>query len=725
MRNEQLNHQQFEPLNFADLFRVITLNFWQIVGLTGAVMAATLLYAYSLEPKYRSVATVLLEPRLNRAVQIREVYDPGIGTDDYQATQVEVMRSRLLAERVVERLKLDEKLAAKPLPEPSKLNLRRWLPSFLADRLPLQEESAPERTPEYWKHAAIRKVVANTIVLPVPRTQLLAVGYSSESREEAALIANTLTEVYIESGLESRLEASRRATKWLTEKLGELRGNLEAAEKNLQAYREREQLVSVGGTRGLVEEEMLDSARRLREAQKTTGQLGLTYRQIQQAAGNPDKLEQVGDLIRLPLVQSAKAGVVSAEEAFKQLQQRYGEKHPLIAGAQTRLQSAEKTFRDQLLLAAENFRNEYEAARQNEMAYSSSSVAARERIRNLDRKQYEFGVLQREVTSNEQLYNLFLNSFKEADSSSSYEPINARVIQSAEPATDPFDPDYRGLLLRAFFAGILLSLLLIIARQMLDESVRSADELESMTDLSVMGVLPRVAAFGGRKKNIINYFSTDSRTPYAEGIRSVRASVQLNDIDKRYRKIMVTSTVPGEGKSSLAACLAMAFAANEKVLLVEGDMRAPTLKKVFNISKTRPGIMEVLSGEIKFDDAVYIHEPSKLAVLPVARRPANPAEVISSGIFAQLMQSVASTYDRIIIDSPPLQAASDSLMLAKVADAVIFTVKADDTRRRAVLNAVKQLRNIQASPLGAVINQVNARRNPSYYDNYYAKGYYG
>jgi polysaccharide biosynthesis transport protein len=726
MRDDTLAVQHYVPLSFAEVARILGRNAWQIVGVCAAVVTASLLYVSTETPLYKATTVLLIEPRANRVINLREAYDPGIDTDGYFATQIEIIRSRQLAQKVVQRDRLaDVGLAAMNVPD-SRFDWRQLLPERVLRILGQQkaEAAASAPDPEARERAAIRALVAGTLVEPVPRTQLIRVSFISSSAEEAARLSNAIAEAYIESGLESRLEASRRATVWLTTKLSELRGTLESAEKSLQEFREREQLVNVGGARALVEEELVDGTRRLREAQKVSNALAATYRLIQDAGSDASKLEQIGDLIRLTLVQNAKTAVVAAEDNLEQLLQRYGAKHPQIAGARARLDAAQKTFKDQLLLAAENIRGEYELAKQNESVLSASVAAARDRIQNLDRKQYEFGVLQREVSSNEQLYNMFLSGFKETDTSSSFEPINARILQQAETPTEPFSPDFRGTAIKGAFAGLALALLLVWLRQLLDESVRSAEELELAADLSVLGVLPQVGRLGGRR-NLANFFVQESRTAYAEGIRGIKANIQLNDTDRRYRRILVTSTVPGEGKSSLSACLALAFAANERVLLLEGDMRAPTQKKLFGVPKTRPGLMEVLGGETRLEDAVFVHESSKLSVLAVGRRPANPSEVVSSSALQQFLTSVAQSYDRIIIDSPPLQAASDGLVLAKLADAVVFTVKADDTRRRAVINAVKQLRNIQASPLGAVINQVSARRNPSYGDLYYAKGYYG
>lgn len=719
----------------AELVRLILQNKWKIAGLAIACSIIGALYAYTRQPQYRAIATVLLEARPDKPVQLQEAYDPGIGTDNYLMTQVGILRSRALAGKVVDRLKLTENPEfvghAKDVvggywrEQISGANLRSWLPFMPAESAGKQASDLPP-DPAQLKEIAVDRFLGKVTPFPLPRTQLIQIYFTSNTPEMAAQGANALANAYIEYGLEARLEASKKATDWINEKMADILKNLQESEKNLQKFREQQQVVNVGGIKGLLGEEVLDNSRRLRESQKRRTELSSTYAKIQEAGTNIRMLEQIGDLMRVPLVNSAKGNLLNALEGLKQLQQRYGEKHPMLGSALTRVEAAERTFRDQLLLAAQNVRTEYEIARENERVLSATVEAQKGQIRNLDRREYELGLLEREVSSNKQLYDMFLSNFKSNETASSYEPINVRLLEPAIPPGMRFEPVISRYAMNGLIIGLVLGIGLILLRHLLDETVHSPEDLENLTGVPVISVIPRVSTVLGSRKSLPQMFAENPRTPFAEGIRSIRASLKLNDVDKSYKRILVTSAVPGEGKSSLASCIAMAFGSGEKTLLVDADLRAPTVKRMFDLPKDRPGIMELLTGEATLENCLYLHEASQIYVLPVAKSPANPAEVINSAAFAKLIASLSERFDHVILDSPPCQAASDSLVLAKMADVVLFTTRAEATHRRAVANAIKQLRQVQAHLVGSVLNQVDTHKNSYYADTYYyTRKYYG
>lgn len=718
-----------------ELVKLLYHSKWKIAGLGLACAIIAALYAYTQQPMYRAAATVLIEPRQNKAVQFQEAYDPGIETNNYFMTQIGVIRSRSLAQKVIERLDLtsNPEFASKPkstinsywAEKLSGTQLRNWLP-FLpkAEPAPLRAEVPVDKAA--LTESVTEKFMARVISYPVPRTQLIQIQFVSSNPTLAAAAANNLADAYIEHGLEARLQTSKKATEWLNEKLADISLNLEKSEQNLQKFREQQQVVNVGGIKGLLGEEILDNSRRLRESQKRRTELASTYAKIQQAGNNVRMLEQISDLIRTPLVQGSKSNLLSSLEGLKQLQQRYGEKHPLIGSALTKVEAAERTFRDQLLLAAQSIRNEYELARENERVLSATVEGQKDQIRNLDRKEYELSVLDREVSSNRQLYDVFLSSFKTQDSASSYEPINVRILETAVPPSQKFEPVTSKYAVNGLIFGLILGVGLVLLRHFLDETVHSPDDLEAITGLPVISVVPKVTVGLTSRKSLPILFTENPRTPFAEGVRSIRASLKLNDVDRCYKKILVTSAVPGEGKSSLAACLAMAFGSGEKALLIEADLRAPTVKKIFGLPKEQPGLMELLTGEATLENCLYFHEASQVYVLPVAKTPANPAEVINSAAFSKLIASLTERFDHVVLDSPPCQAASDSLVLAKMADVVLFTTRAESTHRRAVMAAMKQLKQVHAHVVGCVLNQVNTRKNSYYADSYYyAREYYG
>ncbi|MDP3856735.1 MAG: polysaccharide biosynthesis tyrosine autokinase [Stagnimonas sp.] len=716
------------PSEIAALWRFFRRYRGGILLITLAAVLIGVLIALSLPPVYRSTVTLLIEPRSERVVQVAEVYDPTRGgSEEYYATQNELLRSRGLATRVVDKLDLanDDSFLKDTTNESlltslqRRLDWKQWLPG-----LPGQPEATAAGSPEQRRERAIQRVMGQVLVQPVPRTRLVRVHFHSSVPELAQRVAETIADAFIESGLESRLEATQRANRWLTDKLGGLSADLQKAEKALQEFRDSNQLVVVGGNRGMLDQEVMDNTSRLREAQRTKAALASTYARIRAAGNDPARMEQITALLADGAVQKVRSAVLDAQQVLKQVEERYGARHPQMASAITSLQAARRAFHEQLLIAAEGVRNQYEIAADTERQQSEVVAGATQRARMLDRKQFELGVLERNVQTNQQLYNMFLQRFKETDSTTNYEALNARVTDAALVPKSPLLPNRPKIVVMAALIGFLLGMILASLRHVLSEGLSSVEDLEAVAQVPLFGLVPKVAFKRGA--GVIGQFRNDVKTPFAEGVRSVRTAVRLAEVAGRRQCYVITSAVPGEGKSSLAACLGMVLAGTEKTLLLEGDLRAPSLRKMLSVPKQQPGLMEVLLGSATLDAAIYTDEASKLDVLTVNQRPPNPAETVSSMAFAALLDQLRGRYERIIIDCPPVHAASDALMLARLSDAVLFVARADVTPAATVRRALHQLHNINAPLVGCVLNRVDVRRNPDAYGHYqYAYRYYG
>lgn len=710
-------------VDFVELWRTIERLKWQVLGVAFVCLVVGTLVAFSAQPIYRGSTTLLIEARPSKAVQVQEVYDPGFQTEEYLDTQTELLRSRNLIGRVVDELQLVSNPEVVPVPEPS-----LWQSFISGQWVPFV--GAGEATGDAATGAALKREVAIDNVLrrmsitDVHRTQLRRIHFDSADPQLAARAANAIGDMFISSGFESRLDATERATRWLTQRVSDLRAKLEQSEQELQAYREKHQLVNVGGTRGLYEEEVVDNARKLREAQRRKTELASTYWKIQQAGKDDRPLQEISALMLEPTVQKAGENLLQAQQTVKQLQDRYGEKHPQMTTAQARLQGAEQSYYSQLRLAANGVKAEYEIAAETERALLGVVQSGKEQIRRLDQRGYEVQSLEREVATNRELLELFLKRYKETDTASTYEPLSARIVDHAVVPLFPYRPNKPRVIGLWTLGGLALGMILAVMRHLLSETIRSPDHLEQATQLPVVCVLPPVPGMG-KRTTAPAMVMEHPRAPFAEGVRSIRASLHLSDVDKRMKKIMLTSALAREGKSSIASAFAAVLGHTERIVLVEADLRAPTLKQVFGIPARAPGIVELLSGQAKLEQVLYRHEASGIDVLPVAQIPANPAEIVASAAFGKLLDILASRYDRVVVDTPPCQVSSDTMVLAQRMDAVLFVVHGTSTGVRTIQAAIKHLRAAQAPLLGHVLNQVDARRAYGYDGNYYVYGNYG
>lgn len=695
--------------------RILYRNKWQILRTLGLVVLLAALAVFVVTPTYRGTATLLIEAVGAKVVAIDEVYQPGIpgvNLTEYQNTQIEVIQSRTVADRVFTQLKLEQ------YPE-YELEKATKEGGFLADLIALV---LPARQEDGGRAAAIDNLIDNIRVEPVLRSNLVKVHAEAESAELSAMIANAVVEAYVAYDRESRGGIADEASGWLGERLAEVKKDLERAEQAQQKFYESEELVNVGGARGLVESEITDNASQLRAARTARTSLENVYRRIVRAGTSLQVLQEIPQVQQEPLVQTTKRLFLETQSEVGGLQARYGAKHPKMVAAQARLTDASEALRRQVLLAAEGIRSEYEIARNTENSLAGIVQDSRSQIQGLDRKENQLQNLQREVESNRKLYDTLLQRSKETEVTGDLDIGKIRVIEKAIVPKKPHKPRKLLWLAAAGLFGLFLGLSLALLRGFLDDTIKSPLDLEQAALIPALTVLPRV-----RKSKRLTYMEIEEpQTIFAEGIRTLRTSLLLADISRKRRRILVTSAVPGEGKTSVALNLAMALGQVERVLLIDADLRKPTVGARLMLPPDARGIVDLITGAGDLAACVHRHKAGNIDVLPCGKPPPNPLELVGSERFAQLLHSLSTNYDRVVIDSPPCQPVSDSLLLGRAVDAVIFLVKADSTPRMQVTTAIKSLRQAGAPLIGAVLNQADTRRRSGFaYGYYYYQGGYG
>ena len=707
------------PDQFSQLMAVLEYR-WQILGMGFAGALAALLIVLSIEPVYRATTTIMIESGANRTVDVDEVYDQGTWRDDYFNTQYEIIKSREIASKVVDRLNLVDhsEFADLKVYRPGLLmKLASYLPMNLEeDGL----EEGAEVDPESVRRSVISAVQSMIDVEPKWGTRLVYLHVNSTDRVLATQVSNTLAEMYIESGFEAKLEVTQKASAWLTGRLEGIKQKLEAAEAALQEFRDRENLVNVGGSRGLAEGDLTSNMERYREARRKRTELSNVYEKIVQAEGKIERLQEIPILFRADLVRDTKASYLQASEDLVAVKSRYGPKHPKRISAQARFEEAQAAYRLQLQNAADGVKAEYEIAQRTEADMQKLVGANRGEIKRLDEKSYEMQILEREVNTNRELYDLFLTRFRETSATSDYESVNARVIDPAIVPNGHYRPRRKLGVMLGLLSGLFLGFCLAVLRYLLDDTFRSPEAMESLTGMPVLGMLPVEQRLNKRTSGIALVLE-DARCGFSEAIRSIRTGILLSDVNSRSNIIAITSAVPSEGKSCLALNLACSLGSVEKTLLIDGDMRRPSIAKRTGVSGTA-GLAELIAGTVERSEAISHVEELGIDILAGGRPAANPSELLGSDQFQELMRNLAKTYDRIVIDTAPCQAVSDTLFIARVAKVIIST-RTDSTRRGAVRSTLKLLQQADAKILGSVMNFVDHKRMSG--DYYYTYNYYG
>ena len=418
------------------------------------------------------------------------------------------------------------------------------------------------------------------------------------------------------------------------------------------------------------------------------------YREQNNLVENGDKTGVLG--LSAEQLTQINQRVTAAQFKVAEISQRYGDKHPALIQAKLELTEAQRAFNE-----------------------------AKDASLELSRKEFRFQELQREVQTNRNLYDTFFTRIKQANDSLELQTANARVIDPAVTPSAPFKPRKGLLVALALVLSVMFGALLAFMLDYLDSTFKGAEDVEDKLGVSMLGMVPLVKQ--KKKDSGALLFLDDKQKSYAEAMRTVRTSVVLSGIDKPHKTILMTSSVPSEGKSTSSTNLAIALGQMERVLLIDADLRKPTVAKVLNLPPNSPGLSNLVAGTATVEDCILHMEDANIDVLTSGLIPPNPSELLSSQKFADLLHMLAQSYDRIIIDSPPTLLVSDALVMSKVVDAVVYVIRSDITTHQTVRTGVNRLLAVKAPIIGVILNKVNMKKAAQYYgaySSYYAYGGY-
>lgn len=705
--------------NVQDYLRVLLRFKWGILVLTLAVGMISLLRAASETPIYQATATLLIERNAARFVAIQDVYQTSQMWDfgEYYQTQYEILRSRPVAERLVDSIGLD---AFDVLPAKAEgFSLSRLWP-WAAKPAPTAKPSDPER-----RNAAIATVLGGLGVVPVRNSQLVRLQMKHPDPKFAADLANAHARAYIEAMMEGRLEMSQTASNWLGERTTALRAKLEQSEKALQEFRDRERLIDLKGVDSLASNDLTLASGQLSEVRRERAAKEARFREVERARA-AGTLASLPDLLADPLVSEFKQGLVAAERSAREFASRYGPKHPKRIEAEAALATTRAALDQQLQIAATAVERDYQAARLRESEVAAELGQAKGEVRDINRKQYELGALQRDVDANRQLYELFQARFKETSAASGVQTANARLVESALPNPAPVYPNQQRSLMIGLLLGLALGIALALVLDHMDNTLKGADDVEQRLGVPVLGLVPRLPSSETASDAPIGYFGSHPHSSFAESVRTIRTAVLLSSVDQAHKRLLITSSVPGEGKTTLSMNLAFSLGQMKKVLLIDADMRRPALHKGLPGQNQSPGLSEFVTGEAKISDCLRKIVGANVYVMPSGLSPPNPLEILSSRKFTDVLDSLGNTFDHVIIDCAPACAVSDALVLSKLVHGVVYVIRSDATQWQVAQNGLKRLARINAPLIGAVVNQVVPRKSGAGYGKYYyhGDGYY-
>lgn len=733
----EIGHRE---INLYDYLRVILKHRWTIATVFTVVFISVLIFTFTATPIYRATARVIIEKDDPKVVSIQEVMSVDSSGLDYYQTQYKIIESRGVAREVIKRLKLTENEEFVPKPRDTFIgNIRRAISETVSYYLSLLKTERPllpagGTAGESQEESPLVSAFIDRIkVAPIRNSRLVDIGFEAKDPALSAKIANNLARAYIDLNLETKLKATQDAMVWLNSRIDEERKKVEQAEQALLQYKQRFNIITdfSKDTESITAQKLAALNSQVIDAEMKRVEAETRYKQAVGMEKTPEMLDSIPEVMNNQLVSQIKSMEVDLFKRRSELSKKYGENHPQIVAIKNELETLKGRKGEEISRVINSLYNGYRVALAREQSLKKALNEQKGESFNLNEKAINYTVLKREAESTKEMYDLVIKRFKETSMTENIRTGNIRVVDAAEIPKSPVKPKKAQNLLLGLIVGLALGVGLAFFLEYLDNTIKLPDDIKERLKIPYLGPVPFITAAmqgngnvpeskpGGSLITISSPKSTAS-----ESYRGIRTSLLFSAADNAPRMILVTSAAPAEGKSITSANLAVAMAqAGNRVLIVDCDMRRPKLHRIFNLQRDR-GLSNIMVGSCDIDGATIHSSIPGIDIIVSGPVPPNPSEMLGSQQMIRFMEAIRERYDRIIIDSPPITAVTDSVILSRLVDGVLLVIRAGETHREIVKNGIGLLQAANARILGAILNGVMMGRDSYYYYQYYYY-YYG
>ena len=704
-----------------------------IIG--GSILAGLLLAVLAMfiaEPRYTAGTQILMTPRGNNIVELSPDQVPVSADSQFVDNQVEVLKSATLMGRVIDKMKLgeDPRFNADLVEGRSLLSWldpRTWLELITRPAVP----SDPAVVEERQRLKLIRQLSEDISIRRIGLSYLVQISATSRSPELSRDISNTLVDLYLVEELETQVDGVRRTNSWLDAQLEELRSNLQTAEQALETYRIENNLVDAGG-QTMTEQQRGDMNAQLMLARADLAEKQARYQRVASLVQSGGDVQTMSDVLSSETIVRLRQQQAEVARRQAELSSRYGELHPQMVNIRAELRDIEGQIASEARRIVSKLGNDVAVSRSrvNSLAGAMSSLnvtAAGDQQALIKLRE-----LERDANSNRQLYESLLEGYKRSFVMTNSDTLDppARVTALATLPLEPSHPDKKLFLALGLLLGALAGMAISVVLDALERGFRDSDSAEKFLGASHLASVPMVPQKDLKEADcgsIPQFTSARPTSVLSESLRKLRSALVFSDVDDPPRVLSVTSALPGEGKTTLSCVLANSLAlSGYRTLLIDADLRHPNVAKTIALGEeqTRHGLAEVLAGEVTLGAAIVQHESVSCDILAGRSRPPNSADLLDSRAMADLVANARGAYDYVSLDSAPVMPIVDPLVLSRHVDAVIFSVRWEQTPRDAALAAIRKLRGANARIAGFVLNVVDLRKMARNSLSYGEEGYY-
>ena len=744
--------ERAKDIDLMDYWRVVVRQKWILATFAGALIVFTAIYSFLVSPVYRATATLLLEEDTSRILSIDEAFGEQAQVfRDLRGynTQMQLLKSRSLAERVAKKLNLLSR------PEfGSKQASKGGFFASLKRAITLQwifskkgREAEDPLFPKNPYARIINGLLGGLDINAVKDTKLVELSYKNKSPVLAAEIVNNLAQEFINFSFEKRTSTTQQASDWLSEQIENLRNDLTAKEKELLRYSQEKDIVFLSETESTAVKSFSDLNDAYNRAMLDRINAEAEWRELKNLEAG-----SVPVLISDPGILQLKTEYSRLSAEFEEKSKQLKPDHPEMMRLGARLES----LREELNKAAGNAEARYRSALQKENSIKATLDRQRGDVSKLENNAILYNSIRSEVDSKRRLLQTLQEKQSETQVSAQLRGLSASnisIIDLAEVPRKPVSPDKTKNLLMSLLIGLFGGIGLCFFFEYLDDTLKGPNDVERLIDLPSLGIIPYLPPEGlSRSRGYSSYFGHrygraashpgkehtlpeikeielvnhhHPELPFAEDYRTIRTSILLSHPDKPPKTIVFTSPLTQEGKTATVVNMAVAFAQlEEKVLVVDADLRKPRLHRILKVRNVS-GLTGFLTGKVPLKEVVNKTSIENIWLIPSGPIPPNPAELLNSRKMKDLVEEIGQVFDVILLDAPPVLAVSDTMLISSIADSTVLVVRSGQTRRKPFLSAVQELRRARAKIIGVVFNGAKVTREGAPYAKYYSYSGYG
>ena len=708
-----------EEQSFLETLRKLWRHRLLIAACTLVLGGAAILAAWLMPSYYVSEARVLVgvqSPRLPNVESIVADVSP-----DAERVQNEgfVLQSRNIAKQVIDQLKLRQDPEFNPeLAPPSfwaRLNLMQYVPTELTswmDRPSSTKKVEPIKDPSNADDRTIDSLLAHIDVSTLGRSHVLSVKAESRNPQTAAAVANALAERYLDYQRRDKIESMDRVDKFLMGRVTELRDAVRKSDQAVEDYRRAHDLYkSAGSGGGVTSQQLTELNTQLLAAQTAKAEADSRLREAQEMRKGGLNSESVPEVLRSPLISGLRQQQSDAERKAAELQATYGPRHPSMLNARSEVGSIQGRVNAEISKIVDGLAREARTADARYQALAQNFETLKKQMGAVNDKGIGLEALERDATVNRNLLEAMLLRAKQSTGAEDILTANAKLVSPASPAQAPTYPPKALLALLGVAGGMMVGVTIALLREGGDHTFRRADQIEALTGLPVMAMVPQVA---GRQQPAMQVLRQPT-SAYSEALRRLHIGVELSETANSPKTILISSATPSEGKSVMVASLGRLLASNGKrVLLIDCDWRSPRLHQIFRCSN-RDGLASLLVDKASdLENTIHHDALSGVDVMPSGPWSPRSAHLLSSDRMRHLLEALEQHYEFIILDTPPALVTADVLSLSRLVEKVVFVVRWGHTRQEAVIEALKQIIDAQGDVAGVVMSRVVSKQYRQY-----------